>query len=222
MPTKSPPVHVLRTVRKLYGLSQQKLANLVGCSLPAIKQIETARLRPSAGLAHRIYMQTGLNPDQLLDNFMPEEPLHPMGMPLSKEIFQWMQQGHQEHQTKEHVDERLRHFKAVLEVLLDASTRQGKLWALQPALQDAIDRLIRDFDLDKDFRRLLRERFGLKDPWSNASPETNLYTIVNGGLYAERRSQAEMKRKAFYEPQRVKHQKNGKEYEPGRNHKDAA
>jgi transcriptional regulator with XRE-family HTH domain len=87
----SPPVHVLRTLRKLYGLSQQKLATQVGCSLPAIKQIETGRLRPSAGLAHRIFMQTGLNPEQLMNNEFPETPSHPDGQPLSKDMLRALQ-----------------------------------------------------------------------------------------------------------------------------------
>jgi transcriptional regulator with XRE-family HTH domain len=230
MATKSPPVHVLRTVRKLYGLSQQKLANLVGCSLPTIKQIETGRLRPSAGLADRIYMQTGLDPGQLLDNFMPEEPLHAMGMPLSKETFEWMQKGHQENQSQDHVDQRLRHLAEILKIRLDASTRHGKLWALYPALLDAIDKLTRDFDLEKDSRRLLTERFDLKDPRSNSRPDTSFFTIVNAPLYEERRKQAEHKRQEFYELQRIKHGKNsdnrklgnGNNHEPGRNHRSAA
>jgi hypothetical protein len=103
-------------------------------------------------------------------------------------------------QTQEKVDENLRHYAAVLETLLDASTRQGKLWALRPAYQNAINKLIKDFDLEKDFRRLLNVRLGVKDPWSKGS----LYTIVNGALYEERRKQAKDKRQEFYELQQFK------------------
>jgi transcriptional regulator with XRE-family HTH domain len=230
MPTKSPLVHVLRTVRKLYGLSQQKLANLVGCSLPTIKQIETGRLRPSSELAHRIYMQTGLDPNQLRNNFMPEEPLHAMGMPLSKETFERIKKGQQENQSQDHVDQRLRHLEAFLKILLDASLRHGKLWALYPALLDAIDKLTRDFDLEKDFCRLLTARFGLKDPRSNSRPDTSFFTIVNAPLYEDRLKQAESKRQEFYELQGSKHRKNsdnrkpgnGNNHEPRRNHRNAA
>jgi transcriptional regulator with XRE-family HTH domain len=215
MVTKSPPVHVLRTVRKLYGLSQQKLANLVGCSLTGIKQIETNRLRPGPDLAHRIYMQTGLDPGQLMENSFPETPFHAMGMPLTKDTFKWMQERHEEGQTQRHVDESLHHIQAVLEILLDASTRHGKLWALRPALQNAIGKLIKDFALEKDFVRLLSARFDVKDPWSNANPGKSLYTIVNTERFRERRKRA-AKRSDFYELKQLKHHESSGPREPGK------
>jgi transcriptional regulator with XRE-family HTH domain len=223
MITKPMPAHVLRTVRKLYGLSQAKLAVLVGISLTAVKQIETGRLRPSANLAHRIYMQTGLDPGQLMENSFPETPFHAMGMPLSKEMFKGMQERHKESQTQEHVDQSLRHLEAVLRLLLDVSTRQGKLWALRPALQNAIQKLIADFDLEADFLRLLSQEYGLKDPWSNTSPAKSLYTIVNGELFEKQREQAEAKRREFHERQGLKNAKaSAKGQEPQRNHQRAA
>jgi transcriptional regulator with XRE-family HTH domain len=198
---------VLRTLRKIGGFSQAKFARLVGISLSAIKQIETGRLRPSPNLAHRVYIQTGLDPHQFLENFSPEEPFHVMGMPLTAEIIQNTQQRHQENQTQEQVDQSLRHFDAVLTLLLDASTRQGKLWALRSALQNAIQKLIADFDLEADFLRLLSQEYGLKDPWSNSSPSKSLFTILNGESFEKRRQAAEAKRREFYERQQLKNSK---------------
>jgi transcriptional regulator with XRE-family HTH domain len=207
MATKSAPLHVLRTVRTLYGLSQQKLARLVGCSLTTIKQVETGRLRPSANLAHRIYMQTGLDPGQLMENSFPETPFHAMGEELKAETFKWIQQGHRAATTQEQIDATLSHLQAILTTLLDASGPSGKLWALRPALQDAISQLISDFDLEADFRRLLSTRFGLKDPWSIASPAKSLYVIVNAELFEKQREHAQHARRQFYELQVAK---NGK------------
>ncbi len=222
MATKSAALHVLRTVRRRYGLSQQKLARLVGCSLTTIKQIETGRLRPSAPLAGRIYVVTGLDPSQLMDNSLPETPLDATGAPLSKDTFKWIEERHRESQTQKHVDESLRHAFAVLEILLDAGARKGRLWALRPALQDAINKLIKDFALEKDFIRLLSARFDLKDPWSSASPAKSLYTIVNAELFEKQREQAKLKRREFYELQQLKHGKNGNSHESKRNHRSAA
>jgi len=224
MSTKPEPVHVLRTVRKLYGLSQQKLATLAGCSLAAIKQIETGRLRPGPDLADRIRMQTGLDPDQLIENSSPETPVDVMGIPLSKETLEWMEEVREESQTRQQVDESLRHFYAVMELLFDASTIKGKLWALRPALRSALNKLIKDFDLKEDFDRLLSTRYDLEDPWSMASLGKSLYSIVNAELLKlkQRHEQAERKREEFYEVKQLKHRKSGRKHESGRNHRRSA
>ena len=201
----NPAPHVLRTVRRFRSLSQARLAALVGCSLPTIKKIESGQLRPSADLADRIAIQTGLDPDQLVENFLPETPLGPGGEPLTKETVKLIQERHRESQTKEQVDASLRHFGVVEEVLFDASTRHGKLWALRLAFRQAIDKLISGFDLEKDFARLLLARFGLKDPWSHGGgPAQSLYAIVNAELFEKQLEQAQAKRREFYGPEKIK------------------
>jgi transcriptional regulator with XRE-family HTH domain len=196
MATKKLP-HVLRTTRKLYRFSQQKLATLVGCSLSTVKFVESGRLRPSADLAHRIYLQTGLDPQQLLGNFSPDKPRDPCGVLLTKETVALRQDpSHQpDEQIREQVDGSLRLYGVVLETLLDASVRQRKLWALRPALQTAIDKLITDFDLGKDFRRTLFDRYGVRDPWT-----VDGYKLLNS-LYMRvetKRVEASVKREEFY------------------------
>jgi hypothetical protein len=167
-------------------------------------------------------MVTGLDPAQLMENSFPETPYHAMGMPLSKDTFKGIEERHRENQTQEQVDQILRHIKAALEILLDASTHRGQLWALRPALQDAINKLIKDFALKKDFLRLLSARFDLKDPLSNTSPAKSLYTIVNAELFEKHRKLAEVKRREFYELEQVKHGKNGNSHESGPNYRSAA
>src|SRR5689334_11249911 len=66
--------HVLRTARKIRGLSQKRLAQTVGVSTNVIKEIESGRTRPSRKLAHRISIATRLNYQQLLENSRPEAP----------------------------------------------------------------------------------------------------------------------------------------------------
>ena len=199
---KESPVHVLSTMRKRCKMSQSKLARLAGCSLPTIKQIERGRLRPSAGLAHRIYMQTGLNPEQIMNNVNPEEPLGVTGEPFTEENFTVaqaeMQKGHRAYETQEQIDEDIRFYAAVLTLVLDASIREGKIWAFRPALKDAINRLIKDFELESDLRRFLAERFQLKTPWYHAGLRS-LYTIINAKPFEKDCAQAELKRREFFE-----------------------
>jgi len=158
------PLHVLRTTRKRCGLSQSKLAAMVGTSLTAIKQIETGRLQPSAKLGPTAFIcKLASIQDKLIENSFPDTPFHPMGMEVSKELFEGLRQGRREHyEDKEHVEESLRQYGAVLEILLDVSTKEGKLWALRPALQNAITKLIADFELQDDFARHLSACYGIK------------------------------------------------------------
>jgi len=187
--------------RKLYKFSQEKLASLVGCSLSTIKSVERGKLRPSADLTHRIYMQTGLDPAQLLGNFSPDKPRDPCGVLLTKEMLALRkasgrlpdQQTRPDEQDREQVDGSLALYGVVLETLLDASVRPRKLWALRPALQKAIDKLINDFDLGKDFRHILFDRYGVRNPWS-----ADMHIRVNGPLRGKQRAAADAKRNEFY------------------------
>ncbi len=205
---KTLPPHVLRTTRHLYGLSQAKLAAMVGCAAITIKSVEAGKLQPSASLAYRIYMETGLDPGQLMENFMPETPFDVIGEPLTAEHLQQMQKIRQESETCEKIDQSVKHLSAALEVVLDASIREHKLWALRPALQNAIQRVIDDFNLNNDITRLLLDRWRIKDLWSNATPDSSFYTLINTkgniGKIAGIRNRAKRKRTEFYEKLKIK------------------
>jgi DNA-binding XRE family transcriptional regulator len=176
MATRTSPTHVLRTTRKRYGYSQQKLATLIGCSLAAIKAIETGKLRPSPDLAHRVYMMTGLDPQQLIKNIAPKDPRDPFNVPLTEEMIKLRRRDPHvlrrrdphdpDPRFRSQIEGNIRLYTAVLGVLLDVSDH--KLWALRPALESAINKLIRDFGLEREFRRALRARYGVKGPWTAA------------------------------------------------------
>jgi transcriptional regulator with XRE-family HTH domain len=197
MAARSSHVHVLRTLRKRYGYSQQKLATVVGCSLATVKFIETGRLRPSADLADRVRLATGLDPQQLIGNFSPAEPRDPCGVSLTHEAIKLRQaaQPSRDDQTRKQVDGILRLHAVVEEILLDASVVKGKLWAVRAAYQTYVNKLINDFGLGKDFRRMLAARYGVRDPWSDA----RLYMIANGDMFETQRKAASAKRAEFYD-----------------------
>jgi transcriptional regulator with XRE-family HTH domain len=194
----------LRTIRKLYGYSQQKLATVVGCSLATVKFIETRRLKPSAELADRVRLATGLDPLQLIGNFSPDKPRDPTGQPLTKETIKLRQDAQRinDDQTRDQVDGILQLNATVEEALFDASVLKGKLWALRAAYKTAMSKLISDFDLAKDFRRILSARYGVRDPWSanGYKIEKSLQAIINTPLpqFEARRKAAQLNRDEFY------------------------
>jgi len=171
--------HVLRSTRHLYSLSQAKLAAMVGCATITIKNVENGTLQPSSSLAHRIFMQTGLDPGQLIENFDPETPRGVIGQPLTEVLLEQTQKIRESSENREHVDQSVKHLSAALEIILDASLRGHKLWAVRPALQNAIQKIIEEFDLKDDVARLLLDRWGITDLWSNASPATSFFALVN-------------------------------------------
>jgi transcriptional regulator with XRE-family HTH domain len=198
--------HVLRTLRQRYGLSQSKLAALIGRATITVKLVESGRLKVSPELAHRIFMVTGLDPGQLIENFLPEEPMDPMQFPLTSATFAWRKEARKDAQSEKHVEESLNHYTEVLRLLLDASIRDRKLWALRPALQNAINKLIKGFDLGDEVETLLKERWGIGDLWSNASPSASLYVLANADLSQGIREKAQRVRAEFFEVKRIKKQ----------------
>lgn len=201
--------HVLRSTRHLYGLSQARLAGMVGCATITIKNVENGTLQPSSFLAHRIFMQTGLDPGQLIENFTPETPFGVIGEPLTKDYLKHMQKARESSENREHVDQSVKHLSSALEIILDASIIRGhKLWAVRPALQNAIQKIVDEFELGSDVASLLLDRWGVPDLWSNASPASSFYTLVNTkgniGKFAGIRNRAKRKRQEFYELQEMK------------------
>jgi transcriptional regulator with XRE-family HTH domain len=179
MPRKPKRLHVLHTLRNLYGLSQPKLAGMVGCSPMTIKQIEAGTLRPSADLAHRIYIATWLDPEQLIENSMPELPRSPMGEPLTPETPQLIGRTHREGEGLNKLAESKRHYAALIDLLLDSSIPKNKLWALRVAFRAAIERLISDFELEAAIKELLTKRWASQDLWRELYVKANAPESVN-------------------------------------------
>jgi transcriptional regulator with XRE-family HTH domain len=179
MPRKPKEPHVLRSMRNLYGLSQSKLASMVGCSPMTIKQIEAGTLRPSADLAHRIYIATWLDPEQLIENSMPELPRSPMGEPLTPETPQLIGRTHREAESINNLSASKRHYAAVIDLLLDSSISGNKLWALRVAFRAAIERLIADFELEPAIKELLAKRWASQDLWRELYVKANAPELTN-------------------------------------------
>ncbi len=204
MTPKEQPPHVLRTTRARYGLSQSKLASLIGRATITIKQIESGKLAVSPELAYQVFIVTRLDPDQLIENFMPEQPMDPSGQALTGETFTWMKEARADAQSEKHVEESLNHYTEVLRLLLDASIREGKLWALRPALQNAINKLMKKFELEADVQKLLTARWGINDLWSLASPSKSFYVLANADLSSGIREKAQQIRAEFFETKQIK------------------
>jgi DNA-binding XRE family transcriptional regulator len=207
MPRKPFVLHVLTRTREIYNLTREKLASRIGAAPITIKKIESGDLKVSATLARRIYIQTGLNPVQLIENLWPETPMHPGGEPLTSDHMKRVQEKRTESEGQDDVDRSVRHFTAVLESLLDASVVEHKLWALRPTIQAALDKVIDDFELRDAFEQLLHARWEVKEPWTilEIRPEKkkpwpirqplSLYVQVNSD---KAREKAAAKRKEFF------------------------
>src|SRR5258707_602962 len=74
MPRPPSTPHVLRTARKIRGLTQEKLAQAVGVATITIKEIEAGKPKLSSRLAHRISIATRLDTRQLIENSRPNAP----------------------------------------------------------------------------------------------------------------------------------------------------
>jgi len=74
MPRPPSTPHVLRTARKIRGLTQEKLAQAVAVATITIKEIEAGKPKLSRRLAHRISIATRLDTRQLIENSRPNAP----------------------------------------------------------------------------------------------------------------------------------------------------
>ena len=181
MATRAPRPHVLRTTRHLYRLSQAKMAAKVGVKPITIKSIEAGKLRPSPYLAYLVFQQTALDPQQLIANSEPESPRNTFGEPLNPDDMNRTRQARERFENQEHVDAHVQIFSALLTLLLDASMREGKLWAIRPALAFAIDKIMQNFNLTVHVDKLLRDRWGLtlKEFGASRYPFESLAAIAN-------------------------------------------
>jgi DNA-binding XRE family transcriptional regulator len=178
---------VLRSTRNLYKLSRERLAVLVGVAPITIKNIESGKLKPSATLAYQIFMQTFLNPTQLIENSWPDTPMDPGGEPLKAACMEQIRERRRQSISQEEVDDYLRLFTAVLESLFDSSLAELKFWALLPALTADIDKRIDSFGLRKALQKLIKARWGADDDfWSIYDPDLSLYVRANLGPVREK------------------------------------
>lgn len=81
------PKHVLAVLRRILGLKQKEMANLVGCSTATIQAVEYGKLVLSEKLAVEVQQQTGVDLEWLLSNDVSKPVVNPVGDPYTKELF---------------------------------------------------------------------------------------------------------------------------------------
>ena len=149
MPRKPSYPHVLRTVRALRGLSQPALARLVGVEPITIRKIENGELKPSRKLANRLATETGVDPNQIIENFDPESPHPVMGHPeiLTKQDWTTRKKPKLDEPTLKAIEREVKATADDVREMLKASVPKGSVWVLLHALRQALAELREEFRL---------------------------------------------------------------------------
>jgi DNA-binding XRE family transcriptional regulator len=157
MPKKPHIDHPVRQVRKALGHTQASFAKLVGCSAIAIQRIENGSLKLSFKLAHAIASVTNADPQCLLQG-CGTAALDRVGQAYSKQSLQFLKEviPMTENELRYYLDWLIRY----LELLLIASNRGGKfkVYGVNGALQQAIQKIADDFDLVPSIQSFLVEQ----------------------------------------------------------------
>ena len=82
------PKHALAVLRRILGLKQNEMADLVGCSMPTIQAVEYGKLALSEKLAAEIQQQTAVDLTWLLSNNISKPAVNRVGAPYTKELFE--------------------------------------------------------------------------------------------------------------------------------------
>jgi len=168
MPRPASKTHVLRTTRKILGLSQADLGKKVGLSSETIKRIENHSLAMSKDAASRIAAYTGVNKEQLLQNSGPTKPQNRWGEPFSKTWFE--NDHHTAEVTKETIDYYIRFIVFQVQMALDAcsSVQPKAVHSLIGAIVSAVADLTDRYKLRAEVGRLTEKFFVLKadDPFA--------------------------------------------------------
>lgn len=83
------PKHNLARLRHSLSLTQQQLANLVGCSLATVKAVETGKLVLSTKLADRLSKALNVSATWLLENDLTA-PIPNRSSEIDLEVMEWI------------------------------------------------------------------------------------------------------------------------------------
>jgi DNA-binding XRE family transcriptional regulator len=80
----------VRILRKLCGLTQAELAQVIGCARLTVHGLEAGKLKLSDKMADKIALHTAVSPAWLLANNPKTQPVcqHDRGRPYTREVFQ--------------------------------------------------------------------------------------------------------------------------------------
>jgi transcriptional regulator with XRE-family HTH domain len=184
------PTHpsVLRTARKILGLSQSALASAVGCSKVTIEKFENGTFKISDNLAYRIVMETTLDLQQLRSNDDPENPRGIDGKPLTREMYLHRKELWRI-VPRSRVDEERKRDDLRLTLLFDAAARKRKFPLIAMALRQRIEEFISEFGLEEEIENLRLE-------YELPSEDYLFYIVAQKPEVLER---VERRRRALYE-----------------------
>lgn len=149
----------------MLDMSQSEFGEAVGVSGKTIQQIENGLLKISPGLAQKISLDFGLDPDQLITGDDPERPrMVSQELPFTTEIRFFTRAGYELHRKphrdipRRELDRHVLNFTFGLEVLLDAANHSGRYgpfaftlmkkltaFAEESGLLNAIERILTDY-----------------------------------------------------------------------------
>jgi transcriptional regulator with XRE-family HTH domain len=118
MPKRPRFIYPLRKIRIDIGLSQQKFADLIGCSTPTVQALENGRMPISTALEQRIFVGTGADMKELIKG-RKGKALDQNGQPYSNEFYQSWKERQENYDSKTALKD--------FESLLAAASQQGKL-----------------------------------------------------------------------------------------------
>jgi transcriptional regulator with XRE-family HTH domain len=152
MPRPPSVKHPLRTARLILGLSQPEFGAKVGVSGVTIQQIENHVMKMSLGLAQKISIAYGLDPDQLMTG---ARPMHPMfskfvgeeGVPFTREGYEALRKGSPRDLERRNIDSHVSNFTFALQALLDAANHGRMLGPFSNALTRQLSTLVDEFGL---------------------------------------------------------------------------
>lgn len=145
--------HVLKTVRKIIGLTQAEFSEKVGCSTVMLKKVEAGARLPGRALFNSIVLNTGLAPGELHKGF-EGRPVDAMGRPYSRQIYEFWQRR----PLMANADQLTKALLGWIEVLLLAAASENKIDPVKEFLVEALNQTKTDFKLEKAIDRELKAR----------------------------------------------------------------
>jgi transcriptional regulator with XRE-family HTH domain len=173
MPRPPSVSHPLRTARRILGLSQPQFGAQVGVSGVTIQQIENRVMEMSRGLAQKISITYGLDPDQLMAGRDAQNPQFTDGTIFNRQEYESRKKGPRDVDDRKTVDSHVANFGFAMELLLDAANETRRYGPFRNALQKRLSDLIQEFELRGAVEKILKD-YGA-DPIERYDFETTLF-----------------------------------------------
>lgn len=162
-------VHPLAYARAVLGITQHRLAQLLGCALVTVKKIETLDLKLSERMAKKAETALGVSAVYLLAGRSDRLPITPAGQPFSKKYSE-------EHQAKVKAGQQtdttgIRPFWTAVRIgeVASSAAKTGRLAFFKFKLFSLLEELEREFPLDEEEGKRLRQIY--RDRKLHTAPE---------------------------------------------------